>query len=221
MARDLAPVHSTRQSLVAYLVTGGDWVQAASPLLLQPCLATMACGDLPWQKLALPARPWVANILAGMIATCQIVAANLTAREHPILVRQLPFQHHLAAEQCLCFLATEALCREVNLAVTAGAGVADLLAAVPPAGEQLLAPLPTRDRRAPVRAAPGDRLLAARAGALRSKRLAGRARPRVALQDADVRAPGGNIVVIVALGGRIRLAEGLGAGLTAGVRGEE
>lgn len=156
MAGDLAPMHSTRQSLVAYLVTGGDWVQAASPLLLQPRLATMACGDLHWHKLALPARPWVANILADMIATCQIVATNLTAREHPILVRQLPFQRHLAAQQCLCLLATEAPCGEVHLAVTAGAGVADLLATVPPAGQQLLAPLATRDRRAPVRAATGD-----------------------------------------------------------------
>lgn len=156
MASALAPMHSTRQSLFAYLVTGGDWVQAASPLLLQHCLATMARGDLPWHKLALPARPWVANIPAGMIATCQIVAANLTAREHPILVRQLPFQHHLAAQQCLRFLATEAQCRVLNLAFPAGAGVADLLATVPPAGQHLLARLPTRDRGAPVGAATGD-----------------------------------------------------------------
>jgi hypothetical protein len=136
-------MNPARQFLVANLVTGGDWVQTARPLLLQPCLAAMACGDLPWHKLTLPAWPGVANILAGMIATSQTVATHLAAREHPILLRQLPFHRHLAAQQGICLLATEALRREVNLTVPARPGVAELLAPVPPAGEQLLALLPT------------------------------------------------------------------------------
>lgn len=221
MTCDLAPMHPTQQLLVADHVTGGDWIQAARPLLLQPCLAAMACGDLLRHELALPARPWVANIQAGMIPTSQHVAASLTAREHPVLLRQLSLHHHIPTQQRLRLLPTEASCRNENRTVSAQPSVADLLAAVPPAGEQTLAPLPTRDGRAPVRAPPHDSLLAARARPVRRKRLAGRARPGVALQDADVRAPGGGIVGGGALGGGVRLLEGLGAGLAAGVRGEE
>uniref|UniRef100_A0A0A9GEA5 Uncharacterized protein n=1 Tax=Arundo donax TaxID=35708 RepID=A0A0A9GEA5_ARUDO len=79
MATDLASVHPTRQFLIADLVTGRDWVQAACPAILQTCLATMACSDLPWHELALPTRPWVTHILAGMIPTGERVATHLTA----------------------------------------------------------------------------------------------------------------------------------------------
>ena len=184
MTCNLAPMNPARQFLVANPVTDGDWVQTARPLLQQPCLAAMARGDLPWNKLALPAWPWVANILAGMVAASQTVAASLAAREHPILLRKTPLHRHLATHHRLCFLPAEALCREVNLTVPARPGVADLLATVPPAGEQLFTLLPTCNRRTTVRAPPHDGLLAARARALRGKRLAGWARPRVALQDA-------------------------------------
>jgi len=85
MAVDLAPVHSTWQLLIAYLVAGGDCVQAAHPPLLQPGLAAMACTDLPRHKLALPTRPWVAHILAGMIATGKCAATHLTARKQAVL----------------------------------------------------------------------------------------------------------------------------------------
>ena len=221
MTRNRAPMHPARQLLVAHLVAGGDRVQAAGPLLLQPRLAAMASGDLPRHKLALPAWPRVANVQAGMVAACQTVAASLAAREHPILLGKSPLHRHLAAQHGLCFLAAEALSREVHLTVPARPGVADLVATVPPAGEQPFAPLPTCDRRAPVGAAPHDGLLAAGARPLRSKGLAGRARPRVALEDAEVRALRGggssSIVVVLGRGG----AEGLGAGLAARVRGEE
>ena len=222
MTCNLASMNLSWQFLVANLVAGGDWVQTARPLFQQPCFTAMACGDLPWHKLALPTWPWVANILAGMVAACQIVATSLTAREHPILLRKTPLHHHLATHHRLYFLAAEALCREVNLTVPAGPGVADLLTTVPPAGEQLFALLPTRNRRTTVRAPPHDRLLAARARPLRSKRLAGWAWPRVALHDADVRAPGSSIIMGGGtLGSRICSPEGLGAGLPARVWGEE
>lgn len=99
--------------------------------------------------------------------------------------------------------------------------MADLLTTVPPAGEQLLALLPTRDRRTAVCAPPCDRLLATRAWPGRSKRLAGWAWTRVALQDTDVRAPGGDVFHRGTLGSRICSVEGLGAGLATGVRCEE
>jgi hypothetical protein len=86
MACNPAPMRPARQFLVAYLVAGGDRVQAARPLLLQPRLAAVACGDLPRHELALPAWPRVARVPACVVAASQIVAARLTAGEHSILL---------------------------------------------------------------------------------------------------------------------------------------
>lgn len=79
MACDIAPMHTARQFLVADLVTGRNWVQAACPYLLQPCLPAMACSYHPWHELALPARPWMAHVLASMVPTGKLVATHLTA----------------------------------------------------------------------------------------------------------------------------------------------
>lgn len=98
--------------------------------------------------------------------------------------------------------------------------MADLLATMPSAGQHPLARAATGHGRAAVRAPPHDDLLPTGAGPVRRKCLAGRARSRVALQDTDVRAPGG--ISILPLGARrLRPLERLGAGLAAGVGSEE
>jgi hypothetical protein len=96
MAIDLALVHPTWQFLIAYLITGGDCVQAARPPLQQPGLAAMTCTDLPRHELTLPTRPWVAHILASMVATGKRAATYLIARKHPVLLRQLPLFHQVS-----------------------------------------------------------------------------------------------------------------------------
>lgn len=66
--------------------------------------------------------------------------------------------------------------------------MAELFAAMPPAGKQAVAQLSAGERRRLVRAPPDDGLLPTRARLPRCKGLARRARARVALEDADVRA---------------------------------
>lgn len=220
MAIDLAPMHPTWQFLIAYLVAGGNCVQAARPPLLQPGLAAMACTDLAWHELTLPTRPWVAHILASMVPTGKRAATHLVARKHPVLLRQLPLYHHISTLQCLILLPAEAPCRNGNSAIPARTSVANLLAAMPFARQQLFTRAATGNRRAPVRTPPPDDLLPAGARSIRSKCFAWRARARMALKDADVRAPGGvNILTLGAKG--FRPLEGLGAGLAAGVGCEE
>ena len=91
---------------------------------------------------------------------------------------------------------------------------------MPSAGQHLLARAAAGDRSAPVRTPPHDDLLPAGAGPIRSECFAGRARSRVALKDADVRAPGG-VSVLPLSARRFRPLERPGAGLAAGVGREE
>lgn len=99
--------------------------------------------------------------------------------------------------------------------------MAELLAAVPPAGKQAVAPLSAGERRRPVRAPPDDGLLPARARLPRRKGLARRTRARVALEDADVRAAVSRCVgVLLVVGAAAEAVERLAAVLAAGVRGE-
>lgn len=159
------------------------------------------------------------HILASMVPTIKCMATHLTAGEHSLLLGQLPLHHHIPTQQCLLLLPTEASCRDENRAVPARPGVTNLLTAVPFAGQQALTRPAAGHRRAPVRAPPHNNLFPTGTRTIRRKCLAGRARTRVALENADVRAPCG--VSIITLGGRLWLLKRLGAGLPARVGREE
>lgn len=93
--------------------------------------------------------------------------------------------------------------------------MADTVAAVATTGEEAVALLTAGEGALAVRTPPHNGLLPAGTGATGGEGLAGWARARVALQDADMWAPAAFIR------GRCRVAvEGLAAGLAAGVGGE-
>jgi hypothetical protein len=162
----------------------------------------------------------MAHILADMIPTSEHAATWFTARKHPILLRQLPLHHHVSTQQCLILLPAEAPRRNNNSAIPTRPSVANLLTSMPSAGQHPLAWAATGHRCAAVRTPPHNDLLPTGAGPVRCKCLAGRARSWVALQDTDVRAPGG--ISILPLGAKgFRPLKRLGAGLAAGVGSEE
>lgn len=93
--------------------------------------------------------------------------------------------------------------------------MADLFTAVATTREKPTTDLTTGEGRCPIRAAPNDGLLPARARPTRGKSLARRARARVARQHADMRT---RIKILVLSG--ITAIQWLAAGFAAGVSGE-